>query len=303
MLTKHSLKQYPNNPFYQYLVSQGTKGSAPKKTSRAYPVSGFYFMRSNWSEQAVFMPIKANSTKGEWHNNIDNGTFGLYAYGRNFMNDSGSYLYESDDPERKQWREWFKSTKAHQTLTLNDQNINLEAECLYWSASEAVTALVVENKSYENLSHRRTILFIDKEYFIIHDQAIGDAEGEVKIHFQLVPAPIQKDLSKGLVRTLFPSGPNLVVQSRALQGKTQLEMEDGWISYKQNIKEKRPAWSVKQNKIAKQNLEFLTTLQPLRSGEAKQDIEVSIVASDEGVTYHIKKGGTQRQVRLIYDKK
>ena len=300
MFKKHHQRNYPNNEFYSFLASSGERGSKPQVSSRAYPESGFYFLRSDWSDQAIFMPVKANKTKGEWHNHIDNGTFGLYAYGRNFMNDSGSYLYASDDPEQQRWREWFKSTKVHQTLTLNEQNINLESECLYWSDESKLTALVFENNSYENLRHRRTILFVDKQYFIIHDQAIGDAEGEVKIHFQLVPSEIVFNASEGLVSTQFKSGPNLVVHSRALQGKTQLEKEDGWISYEQKIKQERPAWCLKQDKKAEQDLGFLTVLEPLREGEKSRGVNVSVLPFEGGIKYLIESSKGKREVSLKY---
>jgi heparan-sulfate lyase len=47
------------------------------------------------------MPLKCGAT-AEWHNQPDNGTFELYAYGRNLMTDSGGggggcYLYGSSD--------------------------------------------------------------------------------------------------------------------------------------------------------------------------------------------------------------
>jgi heparan-sulfate lyase len=47
--------------------------------------------------------------------------------------------------------------------------------------------LVVENQSYENLAHRRSVFFVDKRYFVIVDEAIGNATGDIDIHFQLAP--------------------------------------------------------------------------------------------------------------------
>ena len=114
-------------PYFDYMVSGGKKGSPPARRNAAYPESGFYFFRSAWAPDAVFMPLKCGAT-AEWHNQPDNGTFELFAYGRNLMTDSGCYLYGSSSPEEQRWRAWFRSTKVHQTLTLDNRDERLQAE-------------------------------------------------------------------------------------------------------------------------------------------------------------------------------
>ena len=144
-------------PYFDYMASNGKNGSPPARRSAAYPESGFYFFRSAWSPDAVFMPLKCGAT-AEWHNQPDNGTFELFAYGRNLMTDSGCYLYGSTSPEEQRWRAWFRGTKVHQTLTLDNRNISCKPTCLLWSETTNLVALVVENQSYPGLKHRRTVL-------------------------------------------------------------------------------------------------------------------------------------------------
>jgi hypothetical protein len=77
-----------NIPYFDYMASGGKQGAPPTKTNAAYPQSGFYFFRSDWTRDAVLMALKCGAT-AHWQNQPDNGTFEIYAYGRNLMNDSG----------------------------------------------------------------------------------------------------------------------------------------------------------------------------------------------------------------------
>ena len=67
------------------------------------------------------MVVKAGP-KGEWHCQPDNGTFELWFNGRNLFPDSGSYVYAGDDEVMK-LRNWFRRTSSHNTLTLDEKNL------------------------------------------------------------------------------------------------------------------------------------------------------------------------------------
>jgi heparan-sulfate lyase len=168
--------RFPDEPHYKYLQTNGAEGEAWEETCFRFEESGFHFFRNEWSRDAIFMPVKYGP-KARGHNQPDNGTFSLSAYGRDFMVDSGSYVYNSDDPEEKALRQWFRRSASHQTLTLNYGNVSQLPEYMYWENQYNKTVAVVDNHSYEGLTHRRTIIFLEKLYFIIHDEAIGDATG------------------------------------------------------------------------------------------------------------------------------
>jgi heparan-sulfate lyase len=242
------------------------------------------------------MPLKC-APAGEWHNQIDNGTFELYAYGRNLMVDSGCYLYGSTSPEEQRWRAWFRSTKAHQTLTLDNRDIDRKPTCVLWSDAGSLVALVVENQSYAGLKHRRTVLFIDDRHFLIHDEAIGTEAGDVRVHFQL--APCEFELNGLVAKTRYPQGANLLVKTFPLGKAIATEKEEGWLSYEINVKESRPAWSWK---IAKQagdaQVGFLTALVPYREGDAPGTVEASVAVDGDNRIFSLKAGPTPRMIRL-----
>jgi len=283
-------------PYFDYMASNGKKGPQPARRSAAYPESGFYFFRSAWRPDAVYMPLKCGAT-AEWHNQPDNGTFELFAYGRNLMTDSGCYLYGSTLPQEQRWRAWFRSTKAHQTLTLDNRDVTCTPTCLLWSETANLVALVLENQSYAGLKHRRTVLFVDNRAFLIHDEAIGGDAGSVRVHFQF--APCKAEVQGLVARTCFDAGPNLIVKTVALGNEVALEQEEGWISYTIAKKEPRPAWSWKVDKAAGDaQVAFLTALVPYREGEAPSELAASLKTEGASRRFTLKVGPDTRTIRL-----
>jgi heparan-sulfate lyase len=288
-------------PYFDFMASNGKAGAPPSRRSASYPESGFYFFRSDWSRDAVFMPLKCGA-KAEWHNQPDNGTFELYAYGRNLMTDSGCYLYGSTDPEEQRWRAWFRGTRAHKTLTLDNRDSDFGPACLLWSESTNLVALVVENQSYPGLKHRRTVLFCDNQHFLIHDEAIGPEAGTVRIHFQFAPGPAE---FQGLIaRTRYETGANLLVKTFAQEKQPALEQEEGWISYAIAKKETRPAWSWSAAKAAgEEHVSFLTALIPTREGSAPDNVEASVKNEGDVRRFTLTVGPARRMILLDVSRK
>jgi len=242
---------------FLYVASEGREGIKPDSTAWAYPVSGFYSMRSGWEKDAVCLILKCGPDGGG-HCQPDNGTFELYAGGRNLMPDAGSYIY-SGDPEG---RKWFRQTKVHQTMTLNGADSKYAPELLLWKPGDKLDVLVVRNGSYPGLTHRRAVFFVDKKFFLIMDEAIGDATGEIDLHFQLAPGKAvinQKDHS---VHSDFPDGWNVLVQAAGQKGMT-LNQEEGQVSFRYTQKEPRPAFCYNIRKSTPdQKIRFLTAVIP-----------------------------------------
>ena len=98
---------------FLYMATEGMEGTKPELTAYALKESGLYSMRSSWDKQAICLVLKCGPDGGG-HCQPDNGTFDVYAGGRNLMPDAGSYIYSGDPGGRA----WFRQTKVHQTLTL-----------------------------------------------------------------------------------------------------------------------------------------------------------------------------------------
>ncbi|HDR51552.1 MAG TPA: alginate lyase family protein, partial [Mariniphaga anaerophila] len=270
---------------FLYLATDGQEGKKPDSTAYALPFSGLYSMRSGWNQDAVCLVLKCGPDGGG-HSQPDNGTFDLYAGGRNLMPDAGSYIY-SGDPEG---RAWFRQTKVHQTLTLNGGNSKYDPKLLLWQPGENLDILVVENQSYENLAHRRSVFFVDKKYFVIVDEAIGNASGDVGLHFQLAPGSGAALSKTGVavfnsdyfsVSSNFIEGWNVLVQTTPQSG-LELIKEEGWVSFQYTKKEPRPAFCYRLNKGQNQHkIQFVTLVIPFEKEAPKIQIVRSVIESDK----------------------
>jgi len=261
---------------FLYLATDGEAGRMPDSTAYSLPVSGLYSMRSGWDEDAVCLVLKCGPDGGG-HSQPDNGTFDLYAGGRNLMPDAGSYIY-SGNPEG---RAWFRQTKVHQTLTLDGKNSKYNPRLLLWQPGDSLDILVVENKSYENLTHRRAVFFVDKRYFVIVDEAFGSATGDVGIHFQLAPGaePAIFNRENLTAQSGFNQGWNVFVQTKNQPG-VKLEEEEGWVSFKYTEKEPRPAFRYSLKKESENsNVRFVSLVIPYEKEVPEIQITRSIVES------------------------
>ena len=254
------LKQWAeryNRPDFLYVATEGKEGVKPKGTAFAYKESGFYSMRSGWNKDAVCLILKCGPDGG-WHCEPDNGTFELYAGGRHLMPDGSGYIYNAE-PEN---RAWFRQTKVHQTLTIDGRNTAYAPRHLLWKPAEDLDVLVVENESYQDLTHRRAVFFVDKSYFVIVDEAYGKGAGDVDIHFQFCPGEATFDYRNLKAQTAFADGWNVMVQNLIPKGIT-MEEEEGQISFVYAQKEPRPAFRYRVPKKAdEKGIRFVTIVAP-----------------------------------------
>jgi len=211
--------------------------------SRAFPKSGLYFLRTGWQPEDVFLALHCSPPAISGHDQPDNGTFELYAYGRWLMPDSGSYSYPNTPsaPER----EWFRRTAVHQTLTLNQANSQNRPRHLLWADTPGLQCVAFENESYPGLVHRRTVFFLlEGPLFVLLDEALGLRPGLLELHFQFTPGPFQLDDRNLAAFTDFPDGANVLL-CWPRQVPVTLHPEPGQYSERLNQKVARPAIAVR----------------------------------------------------------
>jgi heparan-sulfate lyase len=286
-----------NRVDFMFLGSNGAKGIAPKETAYALGYSGLYSMRSDWSKEATCLVLKCGPDAG-FHGQPDNGTFTLYAGGRTLMPDAGCYIYHGD----QEWRNWFRQTKVHQTLTLNGKNTGHEPKLIKWETGSNLDILIVENAGYSDLTHRRSIFFVDKRYFVIVDEAIGTGIGNVDVHFQLAPGKAIYNYNNLSVRSDYKDGWNVFVRTNK-QKDLELSEEEGWVSYEYTKKETRPAFHYRLEKTnPNQTVRFITVVAPYKN--EIPDIEVAFNNSSKNASNSfnilVQENGIERT--LLYEK-
>ncbi len=213
------------------------RNELPEGKSRAFTEAGFYVMRDDWGPDQIHMALHCSPPAISSHDQPDNGTFELYAYGRWLMNDTGFYTYGRD----KEARAWHRQTSVHQTLTLDGRDIADDARELMWvSEGEDTDVLVVENGSYPGLIHRRSVWFVDRRFFVLLDEAIGIAPGQLDLHFQLAPGDVTFDHAENRAFTLFDDA-NVLVQAVAGFPASMIE-ETGWFAWEYGHRTPRKAF-------------------------------------------------------------
>jgi heparan-sulfate lyase len=133
------------------------------------------------------------------HDQPDNGTFELYAFGDWVMPDSGFYTYGHDPGGRT----WHRRTAVHQTLTLDGQDSACAGHHLLWHGSPELDTVVVANHSYPALVHRRSVWFVKRSWFVLLDEALGSASGVLDLHFQFAPGQLllEPEAGRAITRT------------------------------------------------------------------------------------------------------
>jgi heparan-sulfate lyase len=254
-----------NRPDFLAAATQGQEGAWPERSNFAFTDGGFYSFRSGWNAQAVWLGLHCGPEPIEpFHSQFDRGTFELMAFGRMLMIDPGVFNYKSGDPDR----EVFRRTVAHQCLTLNGANAARAGRCLQWIEDDGRgnAVLTFENASYPGLTHRRTVFFVQRRWFVFVDEALGDATGELDLHFQLTPGPSLIDPVTKTARTDFSEGGNVLVWADP-SAPVALEAEEAWYSPKWFEKEPLPAFRYR-HQLRQAPARFVTVLAPYEGRQA-----------------------------------
>jgi heparan-sulfate lyase len=258
----------------------------PAQTCYAFRDAGMYALRDTWGPDQIYFPLHCSPPALTGHDQPDNGTFELCAYGRWLMNDSGYYTYGHD----KKARAWHRQTRVHQTLTLDGKDTKVAGKGLLWHTAPDFAALAVENASYANLTHRRTVWFVDKRFFVLLDEAIGDATGALDLHFQFAPGEVESSPDTHQARTQFEDVNLLVWQDP--DAPVTLHEEDGWFAWKYGHRTPRTAIRFRHNGAAPSA--FLTVLVPYRGTEPPKvsiDLPQNYSAGAGRVEFHVQAFG------------
>jgi len=249
------------------------RSKLPPPTSTAFRDAGTCVFRSDWGLDHVYFALHCPPRGISGHDQPDNGTFELWAYGRWLMTDSGFYTYGHDRTARA----WHRQTRVHQTLTLDHKDSQIDGRLALWHVSPELDAAVVENAAYKNLLHRRTVWFVDKKLFVILDEAIGQAPGVLRLHWTPSPGTGRTSDDGTSFTTQYPDS-NVLIQTAGPK-RMELEAEDGWFAWDYGKRTPRKALSVKHPDAAP--AAFLTVLAPYR-GTTPPEVE-ALLADDFAV--------------------
>lgn len=257
------LALFPDCDWIRYYATEGREGAPFPYLSHGALTSGFFTFRNGWKKDATVMVVKAGP-KGEWHCQPDNGTFELWFNGKNLFPDSGSYVYAGEGEVMEQ-RNWHRQTCVHNTVTLNNKNLDqTESVTKLWQPEGNVQILVTENPSYKNLKHRRSVFFVDNSYFVIVDEMVGSQKGSINLHYQMPKGEIANSREDMTFVTQFEEGSNMKLQCFGPEGMT-MKKEPGWCStaYRKRYKRMNVSFNVKKD--SEDAVRYITVICPIKN--------------------------------------
>ncbi|WP_163930004.1 heparinase II/III family protein [Paraferrimonas sp. SM1919] len=287
---------FPQDKVLEYFASGFKSGQPPEFLSEALTTTGLYSFRNGWQPNSTVLLMRNGIPGGAYHSQPDNGTFELWHNGSNLMPDPGAFMYSGEEVIMKQ-RRWFRQSKIHNTLTLDDKRINIDAKPLFWRVTDKLESLVVENQSYPDLKHRRSIFFIEKRFFVILDEAIGAATGAVKVRHFVKEGQVSVNPERHLLRTDF-AGSNLSIAAVAVSEMSS-EHELSRVSYHYGKAKQRSGISLTVNKTNDYSARLISVLMPFDG--PSEDLDVQLINAqfvDDRVTFTLTIN--QQQYQLGY---
>lgn len=177
----------------------------PSKTSVAFESGGYYVMRDGWTPDAnyLFFDCGPHGALNYAHAHADALAFEVAVNGRPLLIDPGTYTYTGS----VEMRNWFRSSAAHNTLTVDQESSSLVdgpfswhrvAKCnpSAWISNERFDYVKGSCEGFHRLTqpttHTRSILFLKNDYWIIRDQVQTAAghRADIWFHFDQGTNPL-----------------------------------------------------------------------------------------------------------------
>jgi hypothetical protein len=287
----------------------------PTRTaSRIFATGGYAVMRDGWDDGANQMIVDVGPLGcpvSSAHGHADLLSIQCGAAGQPYVVDAGNYCYT---PEAE-WRNFFRSTGAHNTVMIDGQSQCEPAGPFRWRRRPRVLLrewrsnpdldfLDAEHDAFCNLSdpvvHRRRVLFIKPRYWLIIDDLVGKSRHRVDLIFQFAPMRVTLG-PPAWTRARAQSGAVLWIGSF---GSTNLEPAlrsgdrhpmRGWIAPDYGLREPAPALVVTATAFLPQRI--LTMMIPDPQGSSTPP-DLNALFDDDGMPVGVAFDRSRESVRF-----
>jgi hypothetical protein len=249
----------------------------PAKQSVAFNSGGYYVMRDGWTPTSnyLFFDCGPHGVDNCGHAHADALSFELAANGRTLLVDPGTYTYTGS----KEMRDWFRSSAAHNTLTLDGVSSSTSdgpfswsgiarLERVSWITQQRFDYVEALHDGYSRLpgeaTHTRSILFLKNNYWIMRDhvQSRGDHLLKLWFHFDSGAAPLNS--KKNDVQVVTENGVGTRLQLATFARGGDWTREQGWVSSCYGEKKEAPVFAF--SVLAKGSEDLVTFLLPQVTG-------------------------------------
>ncbi len=290
--------------------TRATRCAAGHSGSRIFRDGGYALMHAGAAGEAHRLivdvgPLGCPVSCG--HGHADLLSIQADIFGEPCLVDPGTYTYTGEGGTV--WRNYFRGTPAHSTIAIDGRSQAEPTGPFRWSGRPAATLLDWQSNpqfdlvdashdAYGPVSHRRRVLFVKPEFWIVLDDLSGDGEHAVDLTFQF--APLRVDLTGLWARAETPGGRALWVvpmSTTPLHANLTSGSTDpirGWVSADYGVR--MPAPCLSYTAIATLPMRVLTLLYPHRDPGWRPDVEPVVNAAGNPIGVQVRSRRTS--VRL-----
>ena len=185
----------------------------PGMTQMNFPDSGYFVMRDSWDKDASYalFDFGVQGYGSCAHGHADALSFALHFKGFPVFVDPGTHNYNTSIVHRN----YFRSTSAHNTITIADQDQSNNAGRMAWSdiysvqSNQAIAAsrfgfIDASHNGYSRLekpaTHQRKFFYKRDEYWLIEDRISGEANYKIDLNFHLAPSILPTQTATDSIR-------------------------------------------------------------------------------------------------------
>ncbi|MEP6618260.1 MAG: alginate lyase family protein [bacterium] len=266
----------------------GYRGREPGHGSRLFREGGYAIMRDGWG------PLTKHAT-------IDCGPFGAMNCGHAHSDllsievsvagcaiivDPGTYTYTGSAFERDR----FRHSAAHNTVSVDGESAAVPSGPFSWAqrtngvvenwwAGALTDRLVGSHGGFSRLpdpvTHRRSVLFVRGDYWIVVDSIVGQGDHESVAHFQLAPgATVASTTSTTAWINAECQGAGSGLFFGVAGDVDALEWGEDWVSRAYGVRTRAPHGRVIARGSGRRDL--ITALIPAAAGMAVSVVEVPV---------------------------
>jgi hypothetical protein len=204
----------------------------PQKESAQFSDGGYYVLRDGWTATSNYLLFDCgpHGMANCGHAHADALAIDLAANGRTLLVDPGTFTYTGT----KEMRDWFRSSAAHNTLTVDRQSSSISAgpfswktitncERVAWKEHARFTFVSGRHRGYQHGIHTRSILFLKRDYWVIRDRVelSGKHQIDLWFHFESGTSPEVHE------NEVHENGAKIVSFARG----GRWTKEEGWVSH------------------------------------------------------------------------
>ena len=302
-------------------IFEALPAQPPTASVQFFPESGYFVARSGFTPDSHFGfmdvgPLAAgvfrDRTPSAAHGHADALSVEMAPFGEPLLIDPGFSNYRGEEA----WHEYFRSTRAHNTLEIDGVSQARQVGILHWAHAfecrtlqiwrgETASGICAEHDGYRRLpgciQHRRYFLFVEQRFWVVLDWLYAIAPGSKQEHsirhgFHFAEqAEVELDEPR---RNIIASGKRgrLHIHLMPFSGGTQSFVlarggdgpEQGWIS--PTYRDRRPAPVVVWQMQSPMPFALVSVYWPdaLRDGSARlQRLQNSLHIASEKARYRI----------------